>query len=198
MVEQISTSKIVERIDQVVASGHYRDASVTVDRGRNGDVVSITLPDEREFQIDHASTPSGFIGYGYTTYAPGEGTAREVVDGEHAQLTIDVVLDRARQFLNAHATRSEIGDLVTAARTPEEATQHLAKYAQDQDLRIGKLETLLTTTVMELKQTREALLSVGKKLLPPASERDRAARPESRMDTGPIAEPSTSSPQLDR
>lgn len=198
MVEQISTSKIVERIDQVVASGHYRDAAVTVDRGRDGDVVSITLPDEREFQIDHASTLSGFSGYGYTTYAPGESAAREVVDGEHAQLTIDAVLDRARQFLNAHATRSEIGDLVTAARTPDEAIQHLTEYAQDQDLRIGKLEALLTTTVKELKQTREALLSVGKKLLPPASERDHAVRPESRMDTGPIAEPSTSSPQLDR
>lgn len=85
---------------------------------------------------------------------------------------------------------------VTAAPTTDAAVLRLLEHAEKQDARIAKLEKTLEKTSAELQQTRDALLSVGKKLLPSsAARRNQEPRPERDMDTGPIAEPTTTNGQ---
>lgn len=86
---------------------------------------------------------------------------------------------------------------VTAARTPEQAVMRLLEHVERQDGRIAQLETQLETTVADLQQTRDALLSVGKKLVP--ARRNQEQRRERDMDTGPVAEPAKATgPEMSR
>lgn len=86
---------------------------------------------------------------------------------------------------------------VTAARTPEAAAMRLLEYVERQEARITQLETQLESTAADLQQTRDALLSVGKKLVP--VRRDQEQRRKRDMDTGPVAEPAKATgPEMSR
>jgi len=184
-------------------SGSFRNADWSLQEDATFAQTFEFSDDSRIKVWDHADEMGSIEGYTWDVETYDATDDSWILTEQHeTPRTLLELRERIRQF---HAEGQERFDRstqglrksVTAAPTPEAAMMRLLEHVERQDGRIAQLESQLESTVAELKQTREALLSVGKKLIP--TRRNQEPRPERNMDTGPVAEPQTTNgPELHR